>query len=680
MKTKMITTHNLSRFLALFGLIFLAALTACSREDEVVGGETAVSPPTTSPTSKPAETAVPVPTATPENIEETPTTEPTAEPTPLPEPDAVNFSLTQAESSLPDDLYQQISYFGMIDFFFEGLLCDEMVYEEIEIDSQHDLGAYAALSGSTESDPTLYDSIEVRTCDWQDGDEISIKLTLPSGETISQTHIYGQADSFSPRPERINQLAAAEYPFDYGALGVYFVPGFDSELGAYRFEIEGNGRSFSHTITVTPPNQPRVFDDGSDEAPAWLLSQFAPGEQVRLVAYGSRDCDRDAMYEVDINYVSLCLIGWQRYTVPENGRLNIQAEPASTFVYYAIVGEQSGTFALNTLVNAEVVQSNAHVRADWIPWLYESNTRTTALHRLSPSTLVRITGQHESYRLVQLSDGTEGWVASVAVEVGETAVSPPTSYIYLTNGTDLPEWVYLPTAPYFYMGSSSYDTEFTEEAEQPTHDVSLSPFWIQRTEVSNAAYAECVAAGSCTAPSSIASNTQLDYFTNTEFANYPVIFVTQPQAQTYCEWIGGRLPTEAEWEFAARYPKNSYYTWGNLANAAADNPDLANFGKLVGDTTPVYNYISGATESGLFNMHGNVWEWTADWFDPAYYQNSPSENPTGPESGNEKVARGGSWSTSLEYISLTNRFNRDPNQGYDNVGFRCVSTTNINGS
>lgn len=600
-------------------------------------------------------------------------------------PETVAETETEAGSSISDsdsitftlgaDLYQQVNYFGMFDFFFEGISCADMVYEGIEIDMEYNLGAYQALSGNTEPTPTLYDSIEIRSCEWQVGDEINVQLTLPSGETIVKEITYGDAAPLPSRADRINEMFYAEDEFDDGALALYFVPGFDSEPGDYLLDIEGNGRSLAYPFTVTAPNQPRVFDEGDDDSSAWLLSQFAPGEQVRLVAYGNTNCNWDEMYEVELGYVPLCLMTVLPYTVSENGRLLIEINHIDGFIYYAIVGEQSGTFALNTIVNAEVAQADARVRADWVPHLYETNAKTTVIGRLSPDVPLRIIGEQADQALVQLPDGREGWTSLAAIERGETAVSPPANTLYQSDGSDLSAWVYLPMGSYFYMGSDSFSAEFTEEAEQPTHFVSLTPFWIQRTEVSNAAYAECVAAEACSEPTSLVSNTRLDYYTNAEFAEYPVIFVTQPQAQAYCEWVGERLPTEAEWEYAARYPTHTYYTWGSAANTAVDNPDLANFGKTIGDTTPVYSHFAGITESGLFNMNGNVWEWTADWFDPDYYQNSPPENPTGPESGSEKVARGGSWSTSLEYISLTNRFNRDPNQGYDNVGFRCVRRT-----
>ncbi len=669
------TSHNLIRFYLLLGLILLIGLAACTGNDAEVVEKTAVPPTTIPATDKPDVATVADPTNTPKIIEDS-TTVPLVEPTIIPVPDTVTFALEDAEHTLPEDLYSQINYFGMIDFFFEGISCGDMFYDGVDIDIEYNLGAYQALSNSTESPPTLYDSIEVRSCDWQEGDEINVQLTMPSGETIIKEIVYGMPDMPRPRADRVNELLYLDDDFDGGELALFFVPGFDNDLGEYLLEIEENGHSISYPFTVTAPSQPRVFDEGDANQSAWLLSHFTPGEQVRLVAYGNFDCNYEEMYEVDPSFVSLCLQGWQTYTVPENGRLSIQVAPTEAFLYYAIAGEQSGTFALNTIVNSEVVQSDAQVRADWVPRLYENSTNLISSTRLSPGTPLRIMGQYEGRAWVQLPDEREGWVNLAAIDRdGETAVSIPTQFVYQSDGSDLPEWVYLPTAPYFYMGSDSYSAEFTEAAEQPAHFISLTPFWIQRTEVSNAAYAECVAAGTCSEPTSTASATRSSYYDNPEFANYPLIYVTQPQAQTYCQWIGGRLPTEAEWEFAARYPTHTYYTWGNEAAQAVDNPELANFGKTIGDTTSVTATFAGAGESGLLNMHGNVWEWTADWFDENYYQVSPENNPTGPENGSEKVARGGSWSTSLEYISLTNRFNRNPNQGYDNIGIRCVRAT-----
>ena len=677
MEIMTITKNKFTHFFALFGLILLFGLAACSSGDGgVIEEETAVPLPTTSAaTEEPETTAVIDPTDTPEIVEDDPTAVPTAAPTATPVPEIVTFVLEDAEKTLPTDLYQQVSYFGMFDFFFEGIYCGDLAFETADIALEFNLRAYHALSDEPASTPTLYDSIEMRSCDWQAGDEVSIRLTMPSGETIEKEIVYGIPDLPVPRAERVNELVYFEDDFDFGELALYFVPGFNNETGEYSLKIEGNDRSLTGSFTVTVPSQPRVFDEGNIDSSAWLLSNFVPGEHVRLVAYGNFECNDEAMYEVDPSYVSLCLQGWQTYTVPETGRLAIQVEPTEMFIYYALVGEESGTFALNAVVNSEVVQADAQVRADWVPRLYENNKDSTSAIRLSPGTPVRIMGQYQGLAWVQLPDESRGWLSLGAIDDGETAVSIPSNIIYQSDGTDLPEWAYLPTAPYFYMGSDSYSAQFSEPAEQPAHFVSLTSFWMQRTEVSNAAYAECVTAGVCTEPTSLASATRAEYYANPEFAGYPVIFVTQPQANVYCQWTGGRLPTEAEWEYAARYPTNTYYTWGNDPTQAADNPELANFDKIAGDTVSVFSAVNGATESGLLNIHGNVWEWTADWFDENYYEVSPENNPSGPETGSQKVARGGSWSTDLEFISLTNRFNRDPNQGYDNTGFRCVRVT-----
>ncbi len=667
-----ITTRNLMRCAFLIiGFVLLIALTACSGENkEATAVPSTVIPatnepePTAVPTTQPTATAKPEATAT------------AAVPEKAAIPDLVVFSRDEANSALPGDLYQQVNYFGMLDAAFAGISCIDMVYEGIEIDMEYNLGAYSALSDSTDSPPTLYDSIEIRSCEWQAGDEISVRLTLPSGETIVKEIVYGEADPLPPRAERVNELVYADDEFDEGELALYFVPGFDSEPGEYLLTIEGNGRSLSYPFTVAAPNQPRVFDERNEDNPAWLLSQFSPGEQVRFVVYGNSDCNWDEMYKVDPGYVSLCFMGLQTYTVPDNGRLTIQTKPTDNFLYYAIVGEQSGTFALNSIINAEVAQSDAQVRAGWVPRFYASNLDIAASSRLAPGASLRIIGSQAGRRWVRLPDGNEGWVISEAVEKVDTAVASSPNPIYTADGSDLPEWVYLPQSAFFYMGSGNYNAEYTEDAEQPEHSVTLSPFWIQRAETSNAAYSDCVAAGACTPPTSSASATRSSYYGNPDFADYPVIFVTQPQAQDYCAWAGGRLPTEAEWEYAARYGSSSYYVWGDNAATGVENPNLANFDDVVGDTTAVTAYFDGATDAGLVNLHGNVWEWTADWYDPGYYTISPEENPTGPANGSEKVARGGSWSTGIEYISLTNRYNRNPNQGYDNVGFRCARITN----
>ena len=156
--------------------------------------------------------------------------------------------------------------------------------------------------------------------------------------------------------------------------------------------------------------------------------------------------------------------------------------------------------------------------------------------------------------------------------------------------------------------------------EEPIHKVVLDAFSIDKTEVTNALYKDCEDQGVCDPPQDINSNSQASYYGNPAFDDYPVIYVTWDQAKTYCEWRGGRLPTEAEWEKAARSADGRTYPWGETIDDT-----FANFNYGIGDTTAVGSYENGKSPYGVYDMAGNVWEWVADWYSDTYYQRSPAE-------------------------------------------------------
>ncbi len=216
--------------------------------------------------------------------------------------------------------------------------------------------------------------------------------------------------------------------------------------------------------------------------------------------------------------------------------------------------------------------------------------------------------------------------------------------------------IYVPSNT-FGMGSYSSG----QSDERPHHAVTLDSFWIDRTEVTNAMYSACVAAGQCE---------ESEYADDSAYNgdNYPVVGVSWYDAQDYCQWVGGQLPTEAQWEYAARGTDGRLYPWGEETPTC----ERAQFNGCGGRTVAVGNLPAGNSWVEVADMAGNVWEWVADWYDSDYYDTSPSENPTGPTSGDYKVLRGGSWNSSPVYLRVAYRNYNNPGSRYADIGFRCV--------
>jgi formylglycine-generating enzyme required for sulfatase activity len=221
----------------------------------------------------------------------------------------------------------------------------------------------------------------------------------------------------------------------------------------------------------------------------------------------------------------------------------------------------------------------------------------------------------------------------------------------------------------FRMGTVNSDVN-----TQPQHTVYLDAFYIDLTEVTNYQYAQCVQSGVCKQPLDESSASRPLYYGNPEFNDYPVIYVTWEMASDYCEWRNARLPTEAEWEKAARGgSENKSYPWGDQDADCSIANFLSKDGFCIGDTTRVASYPPNGY--GLFDMAGNLWEWVADCYRSDYYRNSPDANPQGPSCTDERVLRGGSWNDSQKFIQLATRYRYPPDHrgfGLNLFGIRCA--------
>ena len=212
------------------------------------------------------------------------------------------------------------------------------------------------------------------------------------------------------------------------------------------------------------------------------------------------------------------------------------------------------------------------------------------------------------------------------------------------------------------------------------HTVALDSFWIDQTEVTNDHYRRCVEAGACRAPTECSWGEPT--YKDASKADHPVLCVSWQSAGNYCRWAGGRLPTEAEWEYAARGPDSAVYPWGDEfdgtrlnscdANCPHEDQRVTDYDDRHAMTAPVGSYPGGTSWCGALDMAGNAWEWVADWHGP--HPRTRQTNPTGPDSGSERIIRGGSWFDYNEYgfLRADNRHPYEPRAADYLVGFRCM--------
>ena len=254
------------------------------------------------------------------------------------------------------------------------------------------------------------------------------------------------------------------------------------------------------------------------------------------------------------------------------------------------------------------------------------------------------------------------FIASICMACSNTQVAPFAGETIISE-IDGMRLHYVPTGK-FIMGNDD-----GWAAQKPAHEVELDAFWVDETEVTNHMFAQCVKADACLPPQNESSYMRERYYLDMQYADYPVIYVSWQDANNYCTWAGRALPSEAEWEKAARGTDGRLYPWGNLP----PNKDLLNNFNVssLEDTVQVGSHPKGASPYGALDLAGNVWEWTADWFNPY---------PGGDLDASEyygqifRVMRGGSF---VDAADATTRYGNNPELRMHDIGFRCVLSATL---
>jgi formylglycine-generating enzyme required for sulfatase activity/biopolymer transport protein ExbD len=384
-----------------------------------------------------------------------------------------------------------------------------------------------------------------------------------------------------------------------------------------------------------------------------VVVQSSPGASVFLDGAGRGTTDANGQLSV-----TAVAVGAHQLRISASGKKDFQQQIT------VISGQEASIQApLSDLPGTVVVRTSQGATV----FLDDSNRGTTDPQgQLSIPEVVA--GSHE---LRISADGKKDFQQRIIVSAGQEArieaqlkeaASPPpsTPSTLRVNPKDGLKYQWVPAGT-FIMGCSPGDNE-CNESENPPHEVTISNgFWLGQTEVTVGAYKRFVAATGRLMPP------PPDFNKGWADDNMPIVFVHWREAQAYCKWAGGRLPTEAEWEYAAR-GGNKAGRYGKLDEIAWD---VDNCGRASGGGTHDVGQKQ-ANGYGLYDMLGNALEWVNDWYDPVYYKHTPSQDPLGPMNGKERVLRGGSWLNDPRDVRVSNRFKYDPAYRNSNFGFRCA--------
>ncbi|MBI5854327.1 MAG: SUMF1/EgtB/PvdO family nonheme iron enzyme [Nitrospirae bacterium] len=310
--------------------------------------------------------------------------------------------------------------------------------------------------------------------------------------------------------------------------------------------------------------------------------------------------------------------------------------------------EGSVTVRIETVRASETVSTSAGQPA---PGAARAETHTAPIPRPQPDA-TRDRAAVESEDPPAILKVNEQLVVAQRQELqrlSQRAVTPPEDMVLIPMGD-------------FLMGA-----EDGEPDARPAHRTTISSFWMDKYEITNAQYRRCVESGACQPPKDRRT------FDDSQVAQHPVSNVTWNAARTYCRWVGKRLPTEAEWEKAARGVDGRRYPWGNSEGSLKRWLRERSLSPGANGTAPVGSLPATVSPYGLHDMAGNVWEWVNDWYAEDYYATGPSQDPQGPLRGSFRVLRGGDWSQSPLELRVSSRGWDDMTYWGPTLGFRCAA-------
>jgi formylglycine-generating enzyme required for sulfatase activity len=427
-------------------------------------------------------------------------------------------------------------------------------------------------------------------------------------------------------------------------------------------------------MTALPPDSVSLTQADTLSALDAVLQVEAPGPEVRLTPPARRHRALLLAAVGLLGPVIIVLFGAWSQSPPA---IQIAARVASGTVTSLPMTRAAATLAQRGLLTANAVASHTHT---------PTATRTPTPN--DPATIQAIVA----------ATITANAIASVT----KTPTGTPTSTSTPT-ATLRPMFPFTPTAlpgaaridaegiaqlwvpaGCFAMGSDPLRDTAAGSDEQPQHDVCLThSFWSDQNDVTNAAYQRFVNAGGYTLreywsdegwqwlqANHVTAPDNTGGFTD---PGQPRVGVSWYEAQAYARWRGGRLPTEAEWEYAARGPQAPIYPWGDsYQNSRANLDDRINGGQYLGKTVPVGSFGGDQSWIGAYDMVGNIREWVADWYSGDYYQQKVKSDPQGPESGARHGVRGGSWRVNPDLARGAARSSDNPGSRSPDLGFRIV--------